>query len=246
MSAGPTIWLAASTLHYPQGGGHLWVYLNWALGLKQLGCTVVWLEAVDRGRSAEEVRSLAARLRARLGEFGLRDGLALCARDGGALPEALSDGHLDLALAGEADLLLNLSYDKCTSVLDRFRRTALLDIDPGLLQVWLSEGVLALGPHDVYVTTGETVGRPGARFPSAGIEWSYAPPCVATEHWPVSLAPHDAAFTTVSHWHAGEWMKHGEESYDNNKRAGFLPFLELPGMTDQRLELALCLDTCED
>src|SRR5215510_15078342 len=99
MSTGPTIWLAAKTLHYPQGGGHLWVYLNWALGLKELGCTVVWLEAVDRGSSAEEVRGLAARLRCRLGEYGLGDGLALFARDGTALPEEATDGGRDLAEA---------------------------------------------------------------------------------------------------------------------------------------------------
>ena len=243
---GPTIWLAASTLHYPQGGGHLWVYLNWALGLKELGCTVVWLESVEPEDSPETVRNLAARLRLLLEEYGLRDGLALCSRKGAPLPKAATDGCRDLTEAREADLLLNLSYDKCTSVLELFRRTALMDIDPGLLQVWLSEGVLPLGRHDVYFTTGETVGRPGARFPSAGIEWHYAPPCVATEHWPVSPAPPNAPFTTVSHWFAREWLKHGEESYENSKRTGFLPFLELPRRTDQLLELALCLDTCED
>jgi hypothetical protein len=24
------VWLSANTLHYPQGGGHMWVFLNWA------------------------------------------------------------------------------------------------------------------------------------------------------------------------------------------------------------------------
>ena len=41
-----TIWLSANTLHYPQGGGHMWVFLNWALGLRELGCEVVWLEGI--------------------------------------------------------------------------------------------------------------------------------------------------------------------------------------------------------
>ena len=39
-----TVWLSANTLSYPQGGGHMWVYLNWALGLREVGCDVVWLE----------------------------------------------------------------------------------------------------------------------------------------------------------------------------------------------------------
>ena len=30
-----TVCLApAQTIEYPEGGGHLWVYLNWALGLR--------------------------------------------------------------------------------------------------------------------------------------------------------------------------------------------------------------------
>ena len=28
-----TVCLAANCIGYPEGGGHLWVYLNWALGL---------------------------------------------------------------------------------------------------------------------------------------------------------------------------------------------------------------------
>ncbi len=33
-----TVCLYAKTLYYPTGGGHLWIYLNWALGLRALGC----------------------------------------------------------------------------------------------------------------------------------------------------------------------------------------------------------------
>ena len=65
-----------------------------------------------------------------------------------------------------------------------FRRSALLDIDPGLLQTWMARGQVRIPAHDVYLTTGETVGRPGARFPSGGVEWRYVPPCVSLENWP--------------------------------------------------------------
>src|SRR5262249_9139561 len=41
--------LSASTLNYPRGGGHMWVYLNWALGLRSVGCEVFWLEGVVKG-----------------------------------------------------------------------------------------------------------------------------------------------------------------------------------------------------
>lgn len=37
-----TVCLApANTVAYPNGGGHLWVYLHWALALKALGCRVI-------------------------------------------------------------------------------------------------------------------------------------------------------------------------------------------------------------
>src|SRR6266576_2684341 len=43
-----TVCLApANTVAYPNGAGHLWVYLHWALALKALGCRVIWLEGID-------------------------------------------------------------------------------------------------------------------------------------------------------------------------------------------------------
>jgi hypothetical protein len=144
--------------------------------------------------------------------------------------------------ASEADLLVNLSYDACTHAMNRFRRAALVDIDPGLLQVWLGEGVVSLPPHDAYFSIGETVGQPGAPFPDAGIEWQYTPPCVALDWWPVHRAADDAPFTTVSHWQTeSDWVTHGEESYRNDKHSSFHPFRELPRHTSESLELALCL-----
>src|SRR5205807_954859 len=89
-------------------------------------------------------------------------------------------------------------------------------------------------------TTGETVGRPGSRFPDGGVSWNYTPPCVALDWWPPTPAPAGAPFTSVSHWYAQEWVSDGDEVYANDKRSGFLPFLDLPGRTPQPLELALC------
>jgi hypothetical protein len=56
----------------------------------------------------------------------------------------------------------------------------------------------------------------------------------------------NAPFTTVSHWTMGEWMVDNGEVYSNDKKTGFLPFLNLPEYTSQPLELALCLAPSED
>ncbi len=236
-----TVCVSADTLGYPEGGGHLWVYLNWALGLKSLGCRVVWLEGVEATTPPDVVRRRVAQLQGRLEHYGLTDGLALCPRTDADLPPRRSPSALDLEVAAAADLLLNFRYDTPRDVVKRFRRSALIDIDPGLLQVWMTIGQVRVAEHDVYFSIGETVGRPGERFPDAGRTWHYTPPCVALDWWPTHAAAPDAPFTTVSHWYAEEWMWEGAEVYRNDKRSGFLPFLDLPRHTGQPLELALCL-----
>ena len=65
------------TLEYPEGGGHLWEYLNWALGLRALGCKVIWLEGVAASSPAGEIRSKVAALKLRLERYGLVNCLAL-------------------------------------------------------------------------------------------------------------------------------------------------------------------------
>ncbi len=233
-----TVCIAAKTLVYPQGGGHRWVYLNWALGLRALGCEVIWLEGTfSRGAPAELDANIAA-LKAQLEPFGLADRVAIGWN--GDKIGVQERGCLDLDAAAEADLLLNLRYRMPAEVVARFRRTALVDIDPGLLQLWLSAGKVQVPPHDLYFTIGETVGRRDALFPDAGLHWQYAPPCVAVDWWPMSAAPAAAPFTTVSHWCMGEWMKDGDQVYPNDKRTGFVPFLDLPRHANQPLELALC------
>lgn len=242
-----TVCLLAGTLYYPQGGGHMWVYLNWALGLRALGCRVIWLEGVLPATPAHEVQTRATALKSRLERYGLAECVALCSWTDEPLPRGAAEGCMDLVEAtAEADLLLNLQYGARPEVVGRFRRSALVDIDPGLLQVWMSKRWIKVARHDVYFTTGETVGQPGARFPDGGLKWQYTPPCVALDWWPLRRAARNAPFTTVSHWYEDEWVEDAGELYRNDKRTGFLPFLDLPRHTTQPLELALCLATNED
>ena len=55
-----TVCLAADAMFYMRGGGHLWVYLNWALSLRALGCRVIWLETVDPANPIAETRDKIA------------------------------------------------------------------------------------------------------------------------------------------------------------------------------------------
>lgn len=247
----PTVCLApANALAYPKGGGHLWFYLNWALALKAVGCRVIWLEVVDlddtdpseearRRRRGGDVRQCAATLKARLASYGLDDALALYPTGGEKLPADLAKECLDLDAAAEADLLLNLWHSLPAAVVRRFRRTAYVDTDPGIVQIWMTTGDIRVAPHDTYFTIGETVGTPAARFPDCGLRWHYTPPPVFLPAWPSAQADPTAPFTTVTHWWGGVFEFQGER-FSNEKSAAFLEYAELPSRTSAKLELAVC------
>src|SRR5204862_2805655 len=189
---------------FPEGAGHFWVYLQYVLGLRQLGCDVYWLEAFrTKGRAEREAAALAT-FRARMAQHGL-DGKVILyvTHSKEPSPDAPTE-YLDLkreeaeAIFERADLLLNFHYATSPGLLARFRRTALVDIDPGLLQFWISRGQVRVPRHDVYFTTGESVGALGSKIPDCGLNWIHIHPAVCLEHWPFRFDPSAEAFTTVS------------------------------------------------
>jgi hypothetical protein len=150
------------------------------------------------------------------------------------------------AIFEKADLLLNFHYAISPKLLARFRRTALVDIDPGLLQFWISRGQLSVPAHDCYFTTSDAVGRPGGKIPDGGLPWIPIRPPVCLEHWPYVFDSRSEAFTTVSNWDSSDWIVDAKETYENTKRVAFLEFADLPRLTPQPLELALFLRTERD
>lgn len=229
-----------------EGGGHFWVYMQYVHGLRDLGCDVYWLEHVEDSGDAARDAQLCNLFFERMRHFGMEGKVILYRRDPSASRGITSHGGEFDALAERADLLLNFHYGMAADVLSRFRRTAAVDIDPGLLQHWISSGQLDVPQHDLYFTTGETVGTPQATFDDCGLSWIHIRPPVALGLWEYAAPPKQAPFTTVSSWMGGvdgEWVTDPSGGfYDNNKRASFLQFLELPWHTSHTLELALCLD----
>jgi hypothetical protein len=132
-----------------------------------------------------------------------------------------------------------------SSLLERFARTALVDIDPGLLQFWISTSQISVADHDFYLTTGESIGTTSSEFSDCGMHWFGIRPPVSLEHWPYTFDPSHSNFSTISSWWGGggkegEWITDGRElCYENNKRVTFLQYVDLPRRTSQPLELAL-------
>jgi len=234
--------------NFPDGGGHFWVYMQYAQGLRRLGCDVYWLEQFRppaSGDAAQEA-SLLSPFFERMKRFGLEGKTLLYAKAGdafrfvgGAWPDAER-------VLRQADLLLNFHYAIDPRLLACARRTALVDIDPGLLQFWISTGQLSVPAHDCYLTTGETVGTPSARFSDCGLPWHRIRPPVCLDLWPFTYDHHADAFTTVSSWSTTDYLKVTENGKivlrENTKRVAFLEFAELPRRTSQPLELALYTD----
>lgn len=240
-----TVCLNANTIVFPHGGGHRWVYLNWALGLRALGCKVIWSEGVLPKWGGPRIAELARILADHLRPFGLADSISLYSYNDEPVPPTDFPYIPSEQTVESADLLLEIAYGSDERFVRRYQRSALIDIDPGILQVWVSQGNMKIAPHDAYFTIGETVGQLGSRVPDVGIPWNYLPPCVALDAWPVTAGDAKAPFTTVSQWRGGDWIIHGDDSYNNEKREGFLPFLDLPRLTKQPLELALGLGEWE-
>jgi hypothetical protein len=228
------VWLAGNTLSYLEGSGQLWIHLNWALSLVDAGCRVTWLELAE----TSEVEANGAALRQRLARYGLGDALRVIVPDNRTPDPDIGVPIATLDELAEADLLLNFCYWLPERWVGAARRSALVDIDPGLLQIWISEGDMVVAPHDFWFTIGETVGTPDARFPDCGLDWWYTPPPVHLPSWPGAGPPEGDAFTTVTHWWEDGWISFGGEEYQNDKRTSFLEFLEVPRLSGTPLELA--------
>jgi len=172
--------------------------------------------------------------------YGLADSIALFSLNDGGVPRAVAGDALDLEAAAEADLLLNLWHSLPAAVVRRFRRTAFVDTDPGLLQVWMARGDVRVAPHDIFFTIGETVGTPAARFPDCGLRWHYTRPPVFLPEWPPVRVAASAPYTTVTHWW-GSTFEYEGRTINEEKHVSFVEYQDLPSRTPVRLELAICL-----
>src|SRR5688572_3367647 len=179
----PTICLSPGAADYPQAGGHLWAYLNWALSLRAIGCRVIWLEDVG-GLLANRPVSQALRdfetLSAVLERCGLGSALAVTDFRGHAVEPPVAAAGIALEAAAEqSDLLLNFPGEARGEVVGRVRPAAFTHLDPALAQIGMAGGHPAAAAHDASCSVGDTVGTPQALFPDGGVTWPHAPRPVA-------------------------------------------------------------------
>ena len=79
----PTIVLSPfNVVNFPQGGGHFWVYMQYAQGLLRLGCEVYWLENFRSSGDEQNDSALLRTFFARMDRYGLGKKVILYERTG--------------------------------------------------------------------------------------------------------------------------------------------------------------------
>src|SRR2546427_12080551 len=74
----PTVVISPfNVVNFPEGGGHFWVYMQYAQGLRQLGCEVYWMENFRSSGDEKQDAATLAVFQQRMERFGLAGKLIL-------------------------------------------------------------------------------------------------------------------------------------------------------------------------
>ncbi|MEM1011554.1 MAG: hypothetical protein AAGI46_04960 [Planctomycetota bacterium] len=225
----------SNTLKYQQAG-HLWVYLNWALSFRARGFEVVWLDMVEPGDDVTKLDEQFASLQDHLRPFGLDRSICIVDAKGRPHPRL---SHRPMPDVG-GDLLFNARYNLPDDFPTKFRKSALLDTDPGMVQYAVRHAQMSLATHDAYLTVGN--GRFDDDLVRTDLTWHPVLPAVALDHWP-AMPSSGGAWSTVTHWYMDVWMVDADGTpYMNDKRTAFEPYLDLPKRIGQPIVLAANLN----
>jgi hypothetical protein len=74
----PTVVISPfNIINFLEGGGHFWVYMQYAQGLRQLGCDVYWMENFRSSSDAEQDAAVLSTFVMRMEQYGLSEKLIL-------------------------------------------------------------------------------------------------------------------------------------------------------------------------
>jgi hypothetical protein len=223
-------------------GGHVWALLQWVLGFRKLGWSVLFLDRLEPepGTHSNRVRRFMDTMQS----FGLGDSFAL---DVGAEEEPVGLARSKvLEKIRDADFLLNvMGYLNDPELLACARRRVFLDIDPGFGQMWRALGLCdVFDGHDAFVTVGTRVGRGDCRIPTCGLDWTTTLPPVVLDHWKPA-GERGARFTSVGSWR-GPWSAVEYEGERYGLRAHeFRRFAAVPQRSGLSFEMALDIDPAD-
>lgn len=235
--------LAGIIARYPFGGV-TWCSLMYLLGLRALGHEVLYIEDTgecvydpERNEIATDPSYGTRHIHRALEPFGLGDRWSFVNYDGSY--HGLSRDAVR-AYCADADLFVNLSggswfwRDEYASI----PRRVFVDSDPVFTQLAIAKGeswyVEFFQRFDRLFTFGANIGTPACDVPTSGLTWHATWQPVVTELWHTDAPPSRDRFTTVMTWKTESFT-----DVDGNKDREFLAFLDLPGKTRSRFQIAV-------
>lgn len=204
----PLVVIAGSVAQGSRYGGHVWVFLQYLLGLRRLGFEVLLIDRVEPrmfGGSSPPDGGEAAALR-RLVDVLELHGLGDCFAVLDGVGESIVGISRAEAIARtrRCEFLLNvMGFLSDPELLEAAPRRVFLDIDPGFPQMWWALGLAdVFAGHERFVTVGALVGSPGCRVPGCGIAWIHTRPPVVLDLWPATPAPRaeHRRFLSIGAW----------------------------------------------
>lgn len=220
-------------------------YLQYCLGLRDLGIDVIYLEdnrAWPYDPWLDRPDEQATYSRAWLRELFEAFDLPWAYRDPTGRYSGLSEGEVHSRCA-QADLLLNVSGGHEPDAHHRAaRRLAFVDTDPGFVQVSAASGDARtrgwLGAHDLLFTFAESHGTASSRLPDDGLEWHTTRQPVHLPFWRETPDEPGETWTTVMNWRAYAPTEWQGEAW-GQKDAEFPLVRQLPRRTGLRLEIGM-------
>jgi hypothetical protein len=249
----PLAVIAGSLAQSSRYGGHVWVFLQYLLGLRRLGFEVLLIDRLEPEMLAPEApaqRGTARELRRAievLGRFGLQDSFAVLGADGNSIA-GVSRAEV-IARTRRSEFLLNvMGFLTDPEILAAARMRAFLDIDPGFAQMWWALGLAdVLAGHDRFLTVGSRVGSRGSRVPECGVSWIATRPPVVLELWPAAPPPAevDRRFLSIGAWRGPFGPVEFEGDTYGLRVHEFRALSELPARTGAAFDAALDIDPAD-
>jgi hypothetical protein len=226
-----------------KAAGNSWAFLQWGLGLRDLGWEVWLVESL----AAKEIKNSRGEVCA-LGEsvnlVHWQRILREIGWDGGATLLAEGEKIEEKPLrefAQGADLFLNLSgHFKRADLVEGAERKVYVDLDPAFTQIWAKVygSAMNFAGHNAFWSVGLSMGR-GAVVPDTGHDWKPVLPPVCRRYWSREAAGVPAGqaaaigkdhWTTVTHWYGYAAVEWEGRTY-GSKGPGFRKLQGWPGQT---------------
>jgi hypothetical protein len=250
----PLAVIAGSVAQGSRYGGHVWVFLQYLLGLRRLGFEVLLIDRVEPQMFGEPTLPDGGEAAAlhRLVDVLERHGLGDCFAVLDATGESIAGVSRAEAIARtrRSEFLLNvMGFLSDPELLAAAERRVFLDIDPGFPQMWWALGLAdVFAGHERFATVGALVGSASCSVPECGIAWIHTRPPVVLELWPAAPAPSvpERRFLSIGAWR-GPFAPIDFEGATYGLRVHeFRGLAALPRRTGARFDAALDIDPADD